>query len=403
MREERLLLLFLLVLAAAVVVLLVLLFSGSRSRTALELELEADRIATEAFQAYLQGSADPVRVDERVLGFGIYSAGGATVDRWGSAPPALDLHADPRHRMNADVRIDPAAGVLHLVRPVGMNRLMPMMRQPMRGPGAGLIYLEMRIGTQWRRQRLSTLAAVAVPSLVGVLVAAVAVLYKRNTDYRRRMAAQMRLAQLGEAARTLAHEIKNPLGAIRIQTGYLKKTLPPDRGQDLSLIEQEVQRLSTLADRIGSFLRDPVGKQHSVDLGDFLARFADPGRVELRVQETAPVRVLFDPDRLRSVVENLLANAEESQHEAGVIEPVRIEVDRVPGYARIVVRDHGLGLHATEKEKLFDPFYTTKTRGSGVGLALVRRFVEAAGGEVLLRDADRAGAEAVVRIREAKP
>jgi two-component system sensor histidine kinase HydH len=231
---------------------------------------------------------------------------------------------------------------------------------------------------------------------------AVGILYKRNSDYRRRMSAQMRLAQLGEAARTLAHEIKNPLGAIRIQTGFLRKTLPADRVRDLTLIEQEVDRLSSLADRVGSFLRDPVGRQEKIDLVRFLARFAEPGRVTLRVEGENSIYVLFDPERLRSVIENLVRNALDSHQETGVDDAVEIEVGHIQHLVRVVVGDRGPGINETDREKLFDPFYTTKTSGSGVGLPLVRRFVDAAGGAVVLRPRAEGGTEAIVTIREAR-
>ena len=145
------------------------------------------------------------------------------------------------------------------------------------------------------------------------------VLYRKNLEYRKKIESQEQLAQLGEIARTLSHEIKNPLGAIRMQTGYLRRLLHKDDNskskiERLSIIEEEVQRLALLTNRIGDFLRDPVGTPIKIELcsfmNDMIKRF--DWHINLNKQTESRVHVLADLDRLRSVVENLLRNAIES-------------------------------------------------------------------------------------------
>ena len=118
------------------------------------------------------------------------------------------------------------------------------------------------------------------------------------------------------------------------------------------------------------------------------------------------VLVLFDPHLLRTVLENLLKNAVQSVEgrppaDSGE-EAVRVEVGTLKGSAVIRVLDRGKGLPENADDRIFDPFYTTKTKGSGIGLAVSKRFVEAAGGSLRIGPRDGGGTEAVVTLpREA--
>lgn len=403
-KEEAVVLVFLSVLTLVIVTLLVLALSQISSRTALSLELEVDRIAMAAVQAFLRGEETPQAVDGRVLGFGLYGPEGGPIHRSGTAPAALPAEATRPGGGGLQMRRDTVRLVRPLV-PMRGTSHMPMMRAPMRGRMMGpeaFVFLEMRhTGAPHRGSHilLSVLGSVTVVALMGT----VAHLYTRNAGYRRAMARQQKLAELGEAARTLAHEIKNPLGAIRIQTGYLRKLLPPEHREDLTPIEHEVARLALLADRVGAFLREPAGDPRPVELVPFLQDLMDRtnGRAMLEVSDGAGPLVHVDPDRFRSVMENLIGNALESQHEAGTGAPIEIVLRPKGRSVQICVRDRGKGLPAGARERLFEPFFTTKTNGSGVGLALTRRFVEAAGGRVELDDRPGGGAEAVLTLPEA--
>jgi two-component system sensor histidine kinase HydH len=255
-----------------------------------------------------------------------------------------------------------------------------------------VLFLELAAGPHLARQRLFRLAQALVPPALAAIGALVALQYRRNSEYRRKLASQTELARLGEISRTLSHEIKNPLSAIRLQTGLLKKTLPEERRGDLRIIEEEIQRLALLTERVGDFLRDPRGEPQELDLDQFLRELAlrYDGRLRYR-PEGGPVRVRVDPQRLRSVMENLINNALESGE--GEVE-VRCAVQR--HRAEVCVLDRGAGIPPEIRAKVFDPFFTSKTKGSGIGLSIARRFVEAAGGELEL--ADRAGGGTVARV-----
>jgi two-component system sensor histidine kinase HydH len=227
------------------------------------------------------------------------------------------------------------------------------------------------------------------------LILFVRMLLLRNAEYRRRIEEQRNLVVLGTAASTLAHEIKNPLLSIKLQTRILEKTYPQDARRELGIIDDEVERLSALSHRVGDYLRDPAGNPRPIDPADIALEVCMRlcGRNILRVLEPPPPALHMDPERLRSILENLLRNAIES---GGPEEALSIEVGAEGGAARIEVLDRGAGLAPEARNSLFDPFFTTKSRGTGIGLAICKRFVEAAGGSIVLEP--RAGGGCRARL-----
>lgn len=206
---------------------------------------------------------------------------------------------------------------------------------------------------------------------------------------------------MGEIARTLSHEIKNPLGAIRMQTGYLRRLLHKDDNskskiERLSIIEEEVQRLALLTNRIGDFLRDPVGTPVKIELcsfmNDMIKRF--DYHIHLNEQTESRVHVLADVDRLRSVVENLLRNAIESMDDCLEKSPVEVALSLDGKKVTLSILDRGSGVSAEQKKRIFDPFFTSKTKGSGIGLFVSRRFIEANDGSLSLHSRKGGGTEA---------
>jgi len=280
----------------------------------------------------------------------------------------------------------------------GMGRGLPRMMSPF-AEAPSTLFLELPAEGYWIRQRALFLAQALVPlALLGVGVL-LAFLYRRNSQYRRRLAEQAELARLGEASRTLSHEIKNPLSAIRIQTGLLKKTLPEERRAELRIIEEEIQRLALLTDRVGDFLRDPRGQPQELDLEAFVKELAlrYDRRLRYSPQGGEALRVRVDPQRLRSVLENLINNALESGD--GEVEVV---CAGQKNRAEVAVLDRGAGIPAEIRAKVFEPFFTSKAKGSGIGLAIARRFVEAAGGQLSLESRTGGGTAARVLLpREA--
>jgi signal transduction histidine kinase len=398
----------LLLVAGVLSLLSLLVIRGERGRRSVLLEYEAERLAGSLLDSYRDGSLPARLADTTILGFGVYSFQGDPLVRFGTAPPTLVPDGLPIAR--AGLRNDAARREATLVRPIGgavMQRSMSGVqagrfqgpRGPMPGhmtPEAGtaaFLFLELPTEEYSRSERAYRVATYAAPLAIALLAALAGSLYWKNADYRKRMAAREQLARLGEVARTLAHEIRNPLAAIRMQTGILRRALPADDRPEITAIEAEVARLTLLSDRIGTFLRDPRGTPQPVGvvafLQDLVAGFG--GRVKLTAHpDLDDAAILFDPDRLRSVLENLIANALES----GTIEPPEVIASADDAQVEIAVLDRGAGIPSDDSERVFDPFFTCKTRGSGVGLAIARRFADAVGARIRLEPRPDGGTSA---------
>lgn len=260
---------------------------------------------------------------------------------------------------------------------------------------AETIYLKVSQPAYWRSRRAAAALVPLVEAVIAALVLFVRLLMVRNAEYRGRLDAQRNLVVLGTAASTLAHEIKNPLLSIRLQTRILQKTCPDSALRELDIINEEVERLSALSHRVGDYLRDPAGSPVAVDPADTAVEVGQRlcGRTILRPTDIALPRVLIDPERLRSVLENLVRNALES---GGPEDAVEMTMHATDDAVCIEILDRGKGIAAADIPRVFDPFFTTKSRGTGIGLAISKRFIEAVGGTIALQP--RAGGGCVARI-----
>jgi two-component system sensor histidine kinase HydH len=419
-RESALFFSVLIVLFLAVTALSLVVVGGQRRRNSLLEEYQADRLAGALLEAFRRGELpQELPAGDELLGFGIYSGTGSALVRTGTAPPALEPPEglfDRRAAPESSFRRDRQRGTLTLIRPLGtwprgpghmppgmMEHMMPRRGQgpswPGRDPEAApqVLYLQLSGGRYFARQRALQTAQLFLPLFILGSMAFVTVLYRNNLAIRRKLISREQLARLGEASRTLSHEIKNPLSAIRIQTGILRRSVPQDQLEGLKVIEEEVGRLALLVDRIGDFLRDPLGRPEPIDIDRFIRELTL--RYEREIRYSAPqngdLHVRFDPQRLRSVLENLINNA----LEAAAGSPVDVAVTALRQELQVSVLDRGPGVPEELRRKVFDPFYTSKVQGSGVGLAIARRFVEAAGGSLTLENRPGGGAEARVHLR----
>ncbi|HEX9100652.1 MAG TPA: ATP-binding protein [Polyangia bacterium] len=232
------------------------------------------------------------------------------------------------------------------------------------------------------------------------------------TELRRMEVAMQRaeqLAAVGRLAAGIAHEIRNPLAAISGSIELLSQTLQGDGGKEnkelMSIVIREVDRLNRLITDLLEFARPRALETERLDVGATMAEmlkvFENDKRlgeapVELHADEA--VLVDADPAQLRQVVWNLLRNAAE----AAPREKITVEVRADDARVSLTVRDRGPGIAAEHRARLFEPFFSTKQGGTGLGLATVHRIVEEHRGAVEFDCPPGGGTTVTVRLPRAR-
>jgi two-component system nitrogen regulation sensor histidine kinase NtrY len=207
-----------------------------------------------------------------------------------------------------------------------------------------------------------------------------------------------KVAAWREVARRLAHEIKNPLTPIQLSAERMRRHFAGRPPGDRELVDEcaativgEVESLKGLVDEFSQFARMPSPRTVPTDiaalitdtLGLYDGIFAD---VTITKRFTAGLPLVrLDVEQVRRVIINLVDNAVEATERKGEI-AVETALDETNKVVRIVVADNGPGIPASEREKLFLPYYSTKRRGSGLGLAIVRRIIAEHGGSIDVGD-----------------
>ena len=198
---------------------------------------------------------------------------------------------------------------------------------------------------------------------------------------------QNALARLGEMAAMIAHEVKNPLAGIRGAVQVIGGRLPAGN-PDAPMMQEIVKRIDSLDQMMKDlllFARPPQPNRSPTDVVPLIAATAgllkeDEGarQVDVEIAGSAPP-VPADGEMLKMVLHNLLINAAHAMHGRGRI---RVEVSAADGSCRIRVSDQGPGIPKDLRDKIFIPFFTTKRRGTGLGLPTAKRFIEAHDGRI---------------------
>ncbi|MEM7351213.1 MAG: ATP-binding protein [Acidobacteriota bacterium] len=226
------------------------------------------------------------------------------------------------------------------------------------------------------------------------------------------------LAQLGELTAGIAHELRNSVATLR---GYLTLI---DRSPDqesirdyLGEIGRESDHLHRVLEDFLTFARPGSARLDDVDLLKLLHRAAaDPSlgqgtvptvtvqaeAVQAASADTAALDVRGDPQLLERALRNVLSNAVEASQRAGAAEPVVARIESREGGVEIRIEDRGEGLSAAAKDKLFDPFFTERSGGVGLGLALTRRIVLLHAGRIALENRSGGGTRATLWIPRGK-
>jgi PAS domain S-box-containing protein len=218
-----------------------------------------------------------------------------------------------------------------------------------------------------------------------------------------RLREQEALAKLGEMAAVIAHEVKNPLAGIRgaIQVFGSRMMQEGTNARILTEIVARIDALDQMMKDLLLFARPPKPRRTPVDLVPLVRTTAsllraDPAMrdVDIDVAGTAPP-VSADADMLRVVFQNLLINSAHAMQGRGRI---RVAVEPVDTTCEIAFVDGGPGIPPDVREKIFTPFFTTKSRGSGLGLPTAKRFVEAHDGQIVIDCPAAGGTTVVIRL-----
>ncbi len=228
---------------------------------------------------------------------------------------------------------------------------------------------------------------------------------RRNAE--RRLRAQESLAKVGQLAAIVAHEVRNPLAGIRGAIQILSKRMP--EGEDRQVMDRIVERVDTLnalTEDLLVFARPHAPEFAPTRLetilgvaGRLFAGHADLAGVSVEI--TGPdVMLAADEKMLQDVFLNLFLNAAQAMKGEGTI---RVAVRPGTGTVEVDVEDDGPGIPPDARERLFEPFFTTRHRGTGLGLPIVKRDVEAHGGEVTIICPDEGGTRVTLALPIVKP
>jgi signal transduction histidine kinase len=217
-------------------------------------------------------------------------------------------------------------------------------------------------------------------------------LVEENVRLERRIAHSERLAALGRMAATVAHEVKNPLSAIKSIAQVLREDdyIKREYARDLELIVGETDRLSRSVTQMLSFARTAPHDGEPRRVGELLEPVLLLVRKEAAERRVALKSDIASPDEeldgaaaaaLRDALMNLLLNALHATHAGGRVE---LASGVEEGALKVSVADTGPGVPVEHRERIWEPFFTTKQRGTGLGLAIVRKRIEEAGGDARL-------------------
>jgi signal transduction histidine kinase len=207
---------------------------------------------------------------------------------------------------------------------------------------------------------------------------------------------QNALARLGEMAAVIAHEVKNPLAGVRGAIQVIGGRLPKE-SKDAAIVKEILTRIDALNELMKDlllFARPPQPRLAPVDLAGLIQTTADLLSTDPAIRGVAiqvagvGAPVIGDAELLKILFQNLIVNGAQAMQGHGAI---HVTLESTDGVCRVSVRDGGPGVPPEVLEKIFTPFFTTKSRGTGLGLPTAKRIVEAHGGSIAITSVQGAG------------
>lgn len=265
--------------------------------------------------------------------------------------------------------------------------------------------------------------AVLLGTMVSLLLLAGASLFyitRRVTTYRQaaKLARAQRFAEIGQLMAGIVHEIRNPLNAMRLNLHVLRRyryqligdaedqeMFATDPETIINETDGEIGRIEELLRALVGYCRSDQTREETFNVAaeiatvlGFMRQTLETSGVAVHLQAPAnPAMIRIDRNRFRQVIRNLVSNAKDAVGHGGT---VRINVRAEEETVEISIDDDGPGIPPADRERVFEPFFSTKEASTGLGLALVKRFVEEAGGRVACERNMPAGAKFIVRLHE---
>jgi signal transduction histidine kinase len=212
-----------------------------------------------------------------------------------------------------------------------------------------------------------------------------------------------RLAAIGELASTIGHELRNPLGVITNSLFLLRQRIGPGADErtlrQLATADREIAASTLIVSDLLEFARArepiPIDVDVSGLIDEVLSVAPPPSAIDVQLATNGDTLVHADRDQLRQVLLNLVTNAYQAMPDGGSL---TIHSAASDGRVRVSVADTGSGMDEATKARIFEPFYTTKERGVGLGLAVTRRLVDSHGGSIDVASSPGSGTTFVIDL-----
>ncbi|MBU0480005.1 MAG: hypothetical protein KKG47_02770 [Proteobacteria bacterium] len=225
-----------------------------------------------------------------------------------------------------------------------------------------------------------------------------------NREVQKKLLKQERLAAIGKLAGSVAHDIRNPLGSIRNSIYFLSHTIEAETDskiyRHLGLMDREIDRANTIISGLldVSVKNEPLLEEDDLNL--LIRTLADdfdiPENITLKTELDPSLPVfMFDHGQIQRVIQNLITNAIQAMPDGGTL---HIESSLQKDIVEITVRDSGSGIAPENLNDIFEPLFTTRTRGVGLGLAIVRTFIENHQGTITVASEINRGTTFTIRL-----
>ena len=213
-----------------------------------------------------------------------------------------------------------------------------------------------------------------------------------------------RVKTWGEMARRVAHEMKNPLTPLRLAAHRMQRMpASPELSESLNVIAEETHRLEELAASFGMLGRPAEGPRSPVDVRELLERLLSsdvPASIDVAIKGTgAPQLVHADYNALLQAFRNIVRNAVDAVEQNGRARRITVEIAAADAQSvRVSITDSGGGLTPEAQRRLFEPDFTSKTRGTGLGLTVARQTIRVHGGDISAHNTPEGGAQFVIEL-----